>query len=428
MTAANPLTLGRVYNGNAYRLPGTLDDVRVYNRFLTATEIGLLMQNRSYSYDAKGNLTSDRVWGYQYDHENRLTVATNGAVRADYRYDALGRQIERRTSGSSVTTNRLYYAGWQLIAEYNGTGALQRKYVYGPGIDEPVRMTNPQSPTPNHYFHADGLGSVTEITTNGGFKVESYTYDVYGTPTIYSSQSAILAASAVGNRLLFTGRDRDPDTTLYNYRHRYYSPSLGRFVQVDPVGLVGGDVHHYRYVLNNPVNAIDPTGKNPVVVVLVVGGLYLTGTETANAPGEVGEVSGQTGEGIGNMAITAGSAVAGGALFEKLAPFVSRAAGKVGTVGRNIFHRAPCPGARTVDKFSRTPKSLMDETVLDAAKQGKGQKIIENLGDPQFRGMEKWSYGETSASGLRSEVHYVRDPKTGKLMDFKFKHHVELYK
>ena len=83
-----------------------------------------------------------------------------------------------------------------------------------------------------------------------------------------------------------------------------------------------------------------------------------------------------------------------------------------------------------VDKWSRTPKSTMDQMVLDAAKQGKGQKIIDSLNDPNpiFHGMEKWSYGETSANGLRSEVHYVRDPKTGRLFDFKFKHHAETYR
>ena len=67
----------------------------------------------------------------------------------------------------------------------------------------------------------------------------------------------------------------------------------------------------------------------------------------------------------------------------------------------------------------------MDQMVLDAAKQGKGVKIIDNLGDPKFKGMEKWSYTERSAAGFRSEVHYVRDPKTRELMDFKFKHHAE---
>jgi len=70
----------------------------------------------------------------------------------------------------------------------------------------------------------------------------------------------------------------------------------------------------------------------------------------------------------------------------------------------------------------------MDQMVLDAARQGKGDKIMDNLSDPNFKGMEKWSYGETSATGLRSEVHYVRDPGTGKLMDFKFKVHCETLK
>jgi len=69
LTANNPLTFGPVYNGNSYRLPGQIDEARVYNRALGAAELQTLAQARSYSYDAKGNLASDRVWGYQYDYE-----------------------------------------------------------------------------------------------------------------------------------------------------------------------------------------------------------------------------------------------------------------------------------------------------------------------------------------------------------------------
>lgn len=64
----------------------------------------------------------------------------------------------------------MYYAGWQLIAEYDGAGMLQRKYVYGPGIDEPVRMSTGAT---THYFHSDGHGSVTEITGSTGQLVET---------------------------------------------------------------------------------------------------------------------------------------------------------------------------------------------------------------------------------------------------------------
>jgi hypothetical protein len=72
---------------------------------------------------------------------------------------------------------------------------------------------------------------------------------------------------------------------------------------------------------------------------------------------------------------------------------------------------------------SRDPIGLQDQMTLEAAKEGAGIKIIKSLDDPKFKGMEKWSYTTKSSEGVISEVHYVRDPKTGRLMDFKFKHH-----
>jgi RHS repeat-associated protein len=155
----------------------------------------------------------------------------------------------------------MYYAGWQMIAEYSGAGSLQRKYVYGPGIDEPVRMTTTGGAGTNYFYHADGLGSVTEITGATGQLVESYRYDVYGTPAFLSATGTQQPASSIQNRLLFTGRDRDPDTTWYNYRYRYYNPTLGRFVQTDPIGLEAGDGNLYRYVLNGPNSWTDPFGQ-----------------------------------------------------------------------------------------------------------------------------------------------------------------------
>jgi RHS repeat-associated protein len=59
--------------------------------------------------------------------------------------------------------------------------------------------------------------------------------------------------------LRFAGQYYDQETGLhYNY-HRYYDPSLGRYLRADPIGLAGG-VNLYAYVLNNPVNWIDPFG------------------------------------------------------------------------------------------------------------------------------------------------------------------------
>jgi hypothetical protein len=72
------------------------------------------------------------------------------------------------------------------------------------------------------------------------------------------------------------------------------------------------------------------------------------------------------------------------------------------------------------DKWVRTPSSIQDQMTLSAAQNGAGVKIIDNLGDQRFLGMEKWEYKVKSAEGNDSVVHYVRDPDTGELMDFKF--------
>jgi RHS repeat-associated protein len=54
---------------------------------------------------------------------------------------------------------------------------------------------------------------------------------------------------------------RQTDDDLLYMRNRFYAPSLGRFMTEDPIGLAGGDVGLYRYVQNDPVNFVDPTGK-----------------------------------------------------------------------------------------------------------------------------------------------------------------------
>jgi hypothetical protein len=75
-------------------------------------------------------------------------------------------------------------------------------------------------------------------------------------------------------------------------------------------------------------------------------------------------------------------------------------------------------------KWQREPQSLQDEMALQEAKNGNiedHEKIFDTLNDPKFKDMEKWQVKVKSANGKDSVVHYVRDPKTGARMDFKFK-------
>ena len=57
---------------------------------------------------------------------------------------------------------------------------------------------------------------------------------------------------------------------------------------------------------------------------------------------------------------------------------------------------------------------------LEHAVTGGGEIIIENLSDERFKGMEKWQAVSRGNDGKKSVIHYVRDPRTAKLMDFKF--------
>ncbi len=115
----------------------------------------------SYLYDDNGNLTRKTLLAtgnysqYTYDAENRLTkvedfVAGNptAAFTSTYRYDGLGRRIEKVANGQ---TRRYVYDRDQILLEYDGANALQARYTYGPRIDEPIAVTRGGS---TFFYHA----------------------------------------------------------------------------------------------------------------------------------------------------------------------------------------------------------------------------------------------------------------------------------
>ncbi len=208
---------------------------------------------------AVGNLTSDGTTTFAYDSENRLTRATGPkGEEATYTYDPFGRRLSKTVDGA---TTYFVYDGDQLIGELIKGSLLTATYVYGPGIDEVLRMTRGRTST---YYHADGLGSIAALTDSTGSVIERTTYDAFGTPQLaWPTPSSLTQLSTVGNRFFFTGREYDAETGLIFLRTRYYSAFLGRFLQRDPTGYDDGP-NLFTYVGNNPTTYIDPFGTTSI--------------------------------------------------------------------------------------------------------------------------------------------------------------------
>ncbi len=225
----------------------------------------------TFTYDANGNTTTRLdacgTTTYTWDSENRLTGISGfrpdcSTLSASYKYDALGRRIEKNVDG---TATKYLYDEQDILAEYDGNNQLLTRYVHGKGIDEPISLTkNGQT----YFYHTDALGSVIAITDSAGNVVQRYEYDSFGNIISMSDPDFIQPYT-------YTSREYDPESGLYFYRARYYDDKVGRFISEDPILKPGNpnapfmlryllktpaSLHAYGYAKNNPLRYTDPTG------------------------------------------------------------------------------------------------------------------------------------------------------------------------
>jgi RHS repeat-associated protein len=211
----------------------------------------------SYTYDNAGNTvtsyTSSSTTTYTYDYDNRMTnVQAGGTMVATYVYDALGRRIGIDDSGTQTWT---VFNGntpdSNPYGDFNSSGNVTMRYLYGPAVDQILARTNSSAVTA--WYITDEIGSVRFVDDTAGDVLDKIVYDPFG--NIVSETNA-----SNGDRFKFAGMEWDSVAGLFYDHARYYDPVTGRFMSQDPMGFAAGDTNLYRYVDNAPSDVSDPTG------------------------------------------------------------------------------------------------------------------------------------------------------------------------
>jgi len=222
------------------------------------------------AYNPIGQITGDGRSAFAWNPFGHLTRATrlSDNRRFDYAYDAFDRRVarfERKSDGTTVNTDLFVLDGWETIAVYRNN-SLSRRVVPGMFMDQPL-LIQPASGGP-FYPYYDLLGNVagTVAGSGGGTHGERYEYDVYGNAKIFNAAGTQLCDQATTTGTCnaqvefgFNGQPRDPETGLYYYRNRYYSPRIRTFLSIDPAGF-GDSYDPWQYVGGDPLNFVDPLG------------------------------------------------------------------------------------------------------------------------------------------------------------------------
>jgi len=256
---------------------------------------------RNFTYSDEDHLLTAGTTSYQYDVDGFLTTKTDGTDVSSYSYssrgellsttlpdgriieyvhDPLGRRIAKTVDGATVE-KYLWQGLTRLLAIYDGSNNLIMRFEYGDSR-MPVAMTRGGA---TYYLTYDQVGSLKAVADSAGNVVKRIDYDSFG--------NIINDTNPLFNMPFgFAGGLHDRDTGLVRFGYRDYDPDIGRWTAKDPILFAGGDTDLYGYVLNDPVNLIDPEGLfwGPIgyggaIVGAIGGGMLLAGTAPVWATG-----------------------------------------------------------------------------------------------------------------------------------------------
>ncbi|MGP5159279.1 RHS repeat domain-containing protein [Pseudoalteromonas prydzensis] len=217
----------------------------------SATEADRLTHfgDSDFHYDEFGNQIRETGKGIktrrEYNAFNQLSCFNNNGTLTQYDYDPLGRRIAKHTEQGKID---YIWDNDQLIGEYQH--GEYTWYINLPNQFHPIALIKKGEV---YYYHLDQLNTPRFVTNNKAEVVWENQADVYG-----YEESEVNNTNNFTQPIRFQGQYLDEESGLHYNRYRYYSPKQQRFINQDPIGLVGG-INHYQYA-PNPVNWVDPMG------------------------------------------------------------------------------------------------------------------------------------------------------------------------
>ena len=203
--------------------------------------------NKTYGYDSNGNCTSvtvgTAVTTVAYDVENRVTQITYPSSATNtFAYN--GEDLRTQKVDSSGTRNYVCDGSSPASAVLKDGSA-----VYTPGLSG-------RRGTASKFLHSDALGSTRGITDSSQSVTDSMLYDAFGN-VLSRTGTTPTPFGFVGSKQYQT----DGDSGLQLLGHRYYDPSIGRFLSQDPIQ---AGTNWYAYCENCPLTATDPSGLDKI--------------------------------------------------------------------------------------------------------------------------------------------------------------------
>ncbi len=243
-------------------------------------------QTNEYTYDVNGNMTEDKnksITGIAYNYLNLPTQITfvNGN-KIEYLYDAAGMKLQKKVFEGSKTTVTEYIDGYQYV---------DGKLEFYPHSEGYVKVKDDNT-LQYVYHYTDHLGNVRLSYTKGSDGkaqvVEESNYYPFGLK--HSTYNTVVDPIAEKYKYGYNGKEGQDELGLNwnDYGARNYDPALGRWMNVDLLAEKYSSASPYAYVVNNPINAIDPDGKDII---------FLTGISAeiqATIVAELSELTGLT--------------------------------------------------------------------------------------------------------------------------------------